>query len=140
MSELEALQKALAGEHAAVYGYGLVGARLGGRDRAAARAAYDAHLARRDRLAAMISGQSATPEPALPAYEPPFPVTDAASAVALAVTLEDGLAATYADGVAQTAGATRELMVRALYEAAVRATRWRGTSTPFPGLPEQLPS
>ncbi|WP_143672948.1 DUF4439 domain-containing protein, partial [Streptomyces sp. b94] len=49
--ELTAVQSALAAEHAAVYGYGVLGGRLDGKRRAEARAAYDAHRARRDALA-----------------------------------------------------------------------------------------
>ncbi|MGV9237981.1 DUF4439 domain-containing protein, partial [Streptomyces nigra] len=41
-----ALQAALAAEHAAVYGYGVVGGRIGEDRRSDARAAYDAHRAR----------------------------------------------------------------------------------------------
>ncbi len=48
--ELRALQAALAAEHAAVYGYGVVGGRIGEQRRTEARTAYDAHRARRDAL------------------------------------------------------------------------------------------
>ncbi|WP_446048283.1 DUF4439 domain-containing protein, partial [Streptomyces olivaceus] len=48
--ELDALQAALAAEHAAVYGYGVVGGRIGEERRTEARTAYDAHRARRDTL------------------------------------------------------------------------------------------
>ena len=41
-----ALQAALAAEHAAVYGYGVVGGRIGEERRSDARAAYEAHRAR----------------------------------------------------------------------------------------------
>ena len=44
--ELRALQAALAAEHAAVYGYGVVGGRIGERRRTEARTAYDAHRVR----------------------------------------------------------------------------------------------
>ncbi|MER7187610.1 DUF4439 domain-containing protein, partial [Streptomyces hyaluromycini] len=47
---LKALQAALAAEHAAVYGYGVVGGRIGRQRLAEARSAYDAHRARRDAL------------------------------------------------------------------------------------------
>ncbi|WP_256095058.1 DUF4439 domain-containing protein, partial [Streptomyces sp. EN27] len=49
--ELAAVQAALAAEHAAVYGYGVLGGRLDGEQGAEARAAHDAHRARRDALA-----------------------------------------------------------------------------------------
>lgn len=42
-AELGALQAALAAEHAAVYGYGVVGGRIDEARRGEARAAYDAH-------------------------------------------------------------------------------------------------
>ncbi|NED21451.1 DUF4439 domain-containing protein, partial [Streptomyces sp. SID9913] len=48
--ELRALQAALAAEHAAVYGYGVVGGRIGKERAPQARSAYDAHRARRDTL------------------------------------------------------------------------------------------
>ncbi|MGV9632289.1 DUF4439 domain-containing protein, partial [Streptomyces sp. NPDC003487] len=51
---IEALQAALAAEHAAVYGYGVVGGRIGETRRAEARAAYAAHRARRDALAGEV--------------------------------------------------------------------------------------
>ena len=51
---LTAAQAALAAEHAAVYGYGVVGGRIGEARRTEARAAYDAHRARRDALARTV--------------------------------------------------------------------------------------
>ncbi|HET6359230.1 DUF4439 domain-containing protein, partial [Streptomyces sp.] len=51
MSTLDAIQAALAAEHAAVYGYGVVGGRIGEAREAEVRAAYAAHRARRDALA-----------------------------------------------------------------------------------------
>ncbi|MZE51831.1 DUF4439 domain-containing protein, partial [Streptomyces sp. SID5770] len=50
MSALDATQAALAAEHAAVYGYGVVGGRIGAERRAEATAAYEAHRARREVL------------------------------------------------------------------------------------------
>ncbi|NEB22488.1 DUF4439 domain-containing protein, partial [Streptomyces coelicoflavus] len=53
---LDAVQAALAAEHAAVYGYGVVGGRIGEERLTEARAAYDAHRARRDALARDVRG------------------------------------------------------------------------------------
>ncbi|MGW7362968.1 DUF4439 domain-containing protein, partial [Streptomyces sp. NPDC054841] len=50
MSTLHAAQAALAAEHAALYGYGVVGGRAGESRRAEAMAAHAAHRARRDAL------------------------------------------------------------------------------------------
>ncbi|CAM5699683.1 hypothetical protein SGLAM104S_04955 [Streptomyces glaucescens] len=80
--ELGALQAALAAEHAAVYGYGVVGGRIREERRAEVRAAYDAHRARRDALAREVRDLGGEPVAAAAGYALPFPVTDAESAQA----------------------------------------------------------
>lgn len=133
----ERLQRLLATEHATVYGYGVAGARLSGARRRRATADLDAHRARRDRLRALIAETGASPEPAAPAYALPSPVTDAESATALLVRLEESVAAHYADLVAEAEGEMRTFAALSLSDAAVRAARWRGSTVPFPGLPER---
>lgn len=59
--DVERLGKALAGEHAAVFAYGLIGARTTGALRARATRAFDAHRARRDQLRGFISGRGGKP-------------------------------------------------------------------------------
>ncbi|MFD0317596.1 ferritin-like domain-containing protein [Streptomyces flavalbus] len=135
--ELTALQAALAAEHAAVYGYGVVGGRIGEGRRAEARAAYDAHRARRDALARDLRDLDAEPVAAAAGYALPFPVSDTATAVRLAVVLEERVAGVYSDLVRAASGAQRAAAVEALREAAVRAVRWRGGSVAFPGLAER---
>ncbi|WP_030422705.1 ferritin-like domain-containing protein [Streptomyces sp. SCSIO 75703] len=134
---LEALQAALAAEHAAVYGYGVVGGRIGEGRRTEARAAYDAHRARRDALAREVRDLGGRPVAAAAGYALPFPVRDAASAVRLAAELEDRVAGVYSDLVRAADGARRAAAAGALREAAVRAVRWRGGSVAFPGLAER---
>ncbi len=133
---LAAAQRALAAEHAAVYGYGVVGAHAGGRA-AEARAGYDAHRARRDSLGRVVSGLGDRPQPAAAAYALPFAVPDEAAAVRLAAELEDRIAGSYADLVQAAEGDLRREAAAALREAAVRAARWRGGSVAFPGLAER---
>src|SRR5437868_15090063 len=70
-SDVHALQTALAAEHAAVYGYGVLGSRLRGTPRQTAKAVWDAHRAQRDRL---ISILSVVPVAAAPAYRLPVTV------------------------------------------------------------------
>ena len=94
---LAAAQAALAAEHAAVYGYGVVGARVGDDRRAEAAQAYDAHRARRDALRRTVRDLGGDPVAADAAYALPFPVPDAAAAVRLAAVLEDRVADVYAD-------------------------------------------
>ncbi|KRD16987.1 MULTISPECIES: ferritin-like domain-containing protein [unclassified Streptomyces] len=136
-AELTALQAVLAAEHAAVYGYGVVGGRVGEGRSTEARAAYDAHRARRDALAREVRGLGAEPVAASAGYALPFPVADSATAVRLAADLEDRVAGVYSDLVRATAGARRRDAAGALREAAVRAARWRGGSVAFPGLAER---
>ncbi|MFI0262718.1 ferritin-like domain-containing protein [Streptomyces sp. NPDC017056] len=136
-AELRALQSALAAEHAVVYGYGVVGGRIGADRRKEAREAYDAHRARRDELGRGIRDLGGTPRAAAAAYELPFPVPDSAAAVRLAAELEDRVAAVYADLVRAGGGARRKDAAAALREAAVRAVRWRGSGVAFPGLAER---
>jgi hypothetical protein len=134
-----ALQGALGAEHAAVYGYGVLGARLTGAARETARQALDAHRARRDELARQLQAQGGRPQASAAAYALPFEVTDAASATRLAVHLEEGVAAYLADLVAAVTGDARLQAARWLQETAVRAVRWRGAGVTFPGMPERVP-
>jgi hypothetical protein len=134
---LDALQAALAAEHAAVYGYGVVGGRIGEDRRPEARTAYDAHRARRDALARAVRDEGGSPVAAAAGYALPFAVPDAAAAVRLAAELEDGVAGVYSDLVRAAEGGLRTTAADALREAAVRAVRWRGGSVAFPGLAER---
>ncbi|MBT3154918.1 ferritin-like domain-containing protein [Streptomyces sp. CHD11] len=135
--ELRALQAALAAEHAAVYGYGVVGGRVGEKRRTEARKAYDAHRARRDALVRAVKDAGATPVAAAAGYALPFPVPDARAAVRLAARLEDRLAGVYADLVRASTGEGRRGAAEAMREAAVRSVRWSGESVAFPGLAER---
>lgn len=135
--ELRALQAALAAEHAAVYGYGVVGGRIGDGRRTEAITAYDAHRARRDALVREVKDLGGRPVAASAGYALPFQVPDAAAAVRLAAELEDRVAGVYADLVRAAGGGRRALAAEALREAAVRAVRWRGKSVAFPGLAER---
>ncbi|GHH88073.1 hypothetical protein GCM10018793_66300 [Streptomyces sulfonofaciens] len=135
--EVAAAQAALAAEHAAVYGYGVVGARIGADRGGDARAAYDAHRARRDGLARTVRDLGAAPRAAAAGYALPFDVPDAAAAARLAARLEDRVAGACADLVRATTGARRRSAADALREAAVRAARWRGAGVAFPGLAER---
>ena len=60
-----------------------------------------------------------------PGYELPFEVTDRASALKLAVQVEDGVAQAWRAVLPATDGADRSTPLSALIDAAVRATRWR---------------
>ncbi|SHM66994.1 ferritin-like domain-containing protein [Actinacidiphila paucisporea] len=134
---IDAVQAALAAEHAAVYGYGVIGGHLTGARQAEARQGYDAHRARRDGLMRTVADLGASPVTAAAGYELPFPVTDTASALRLAAYVEERVAGAYGDVVRSTVGDLRRDATGALRDAAVRAVRWRGGSVAFPGLAER---
>lgn len=134
-AEVAALQGALAAEHAAVYGYGVVGAMLAGTAQAEARADWTAHQVARDTLEAMLTRLGATPVAASTAYVLPFAVTDARSAEKLAATLENGVTRAYLGLVAVSDPALRSFGARSMQTSADRATAWTGTTQAFPGMP-----
>jgi Domain of unknown function (DUF4439) len=130
-----ALQAALAAEHAAVYGYGVAGALLTGRDQAAAAADWRTHEQARDTLEAMIVKLGATPVAASAAYALPFAVNDARSARRLAAALEDGVTRAYLGIVAVSDPTLRTFGALAMQPPANRAAAWRGATVAFPGMP-----
>ncbi|MFE3994399.1 ferritin-like domain-containing protein [Streptomyces goshikiensis] len=134
---LVAAQSALAAEHAAAYGYGVIGARTSGTRAAEARDAYGAHVARRDALARRVRELGGAPRPAEAAYALPFEVRDPADAERLAAGIEDRVAGAYSDLVRAAEGGLRREAADALTAAAVRAARWRGVGVAFPGLTER---
>jgi Domain of unknown function (DUF4439) len=130
-----ALQSALAAEHAAVYGYGVVGANLSGSRQATARADWVAHQVARDTLEAMLRSRGAQPVAAAVAYRLPVTVRTPGQAASLAVLLEDRVAATYLGLVALSSPSIRKFGAVAVRAAALRAAFWRGSTVAFPGLP-----
>ncbi|MGH3510250.1 MAG: ferritin-like domain-containing protein [Nocardioidaceae bacterium] len=135
-----ALQRVLAGEHAAIYVYGVIGGRLSFASHAAlanrVSAAYTTHRARRDRLEAMIRAAGRTPVAAEVSYQLPNPCRTTAQLTAAARVVEDRCAAGYADLVAATTGGQRAWAVGALTDAAVRELGVGGTPTAYPGAPD----
>ena len=138
---VEALSAALSAEHAAVYGYGVVGAHLDPATRPAAADAENVHRNRRDALILRLTNEKANPPAAAAAYALPFPVTDRASALRLAVALEAGAAVAWRQALGGTTGDDRKMALDALTDCALRATQWRVTAgitpatVPFPGTP-----
>jgi Domain of unknown function (DUF4439) len=134
-ADIAALQAALAAEHAAVYGYGVVGALMQGNDQDIAMSYWTLHQDARDTLTEMIIKLGATPVAASAAYALPFAVDDAASARRLAVYLEDGATRAYLGIVAVSDTRLRAFGALAMQEPANRATAWSGQTTAFPGMP-----
>jgi hypothetical protein len=122
---VERIRAALAAEHAALFAYGRIGIRLDAAGQAEARAAEVAHRARRDALVVHLDQVKASPAPADAGYALPFPVTEAASALKLAVHVEDAVAATWRSALSGTENEIRRLAIDSYADSAVRATRWR---------------
>lgn len=140
MTPREALQRALAGEHAAVYLYGVVGGRVSVSTHAElwqrVRDAYNLHRGRRDQLVSMVRTAGAEPVAAEVSYELPNAAMTPAQLERVALEVEQRCAAVYADTVGSTAGANRQWALDALEDAAVRLLGFGGEPEPFPGLGE----
>jgi hypothetical protein len=142
MSTPQPMAGALAAELAAIYAYGVLGVRLTAEDEQdEARTAEQAHRQRRDYLVSRMDELKVTAAAAPAGYELPFPVTDRASAVRLAIHIEDGVAQAWRPVLPITQAGDRGAALSALTDAAVRATRWRRLASvtpltlPFPGRP-----
>jgi len=136
-ADTAALQRLLAAEHAAVWGYGVIGGKLPPGQQPAALASDRAHRGRRDALTGLLLTRRVTPAASAASYHLPFPVDEAGAARRLAVHLERGVAATWYAGLAEVTGpALRRLALAALTDAATRGLQWRLT---VPGEPSTVP-
>ncbi|MEU1683694.1 ferritin-like domain-containing protein [Micromonospora sp. NPDC005707] len=137
----QALGDALAAEYAAIWAYGVIGVHLTGAARSAARSAEAAHRSRRDALVLQLSSGGGQVPADRAGYALPYPVTDRASALKLAVEIEERSAGHWRAALPHTTGADRNRALAALTDCALRATRWRRTAgvtpvtVPFPGRP-----
>jgi Domain of unknown function (DUF4439) len=136
-----ALADALTAEYAAIWAYAVIGVRLAGEARRAARSAEAAHRARRDALVLQLTSSGGQVPADRAGYALPYPVTDRASALKLAVEVEERTAGHWRAALADTTGVDRTRALNALTDCALRATRWRRTAglspvtVPFPGRP-----
>lgn len=139
MTMVDRVRALVEAEHAAVYGYGVLGARLDDAGRRVARTAYDSHRARRDQLIAVLRVQAPAP---LAEYD--VAVANAAEGLVLAVAIEAGLALRWRDLIGATDDkALRSLAIAGLQETAIRAAQWRkraGTTPVTVALPGTDPA
>ncbi|WP_433022002.1 ferritin-like domain-containing protein [Kribbella sp. CA-294648] len=134
MTQVEALQAALAGEHAALYGVGVAGGKLSGAKFQAASELDERHRRQRDKLTDLLTAAGETPAAAEPAYDLPLVVTTPATATALILLIERRLTAVYADLVeAAEQEPVRALAIQYLLTTAATQTTWGGAPTAFPG-------
>jgi rubrerythrin len=140
MSPVDALQRALAAEHAALHVYGTLGARTS----ASATpqlytdisAGYDEHRVSRDLLTSLVRDHGAEPVAAEPAYALPARLDTPDAVTREALEIERRCEGTYAWVVEQTSGSDRRLAITSLTSAAVRALAFRGSPEIFPGMAE----
>jgi hypothetical protein len=131
-----ALNDAVSGEDAAIYAYGVIGPHLTGAARAMALQAELDHRNLRDQ----ISEAMAAPPAAAAVYRMPFPVTDAASALSAAVTVEERVSVLWRAAAVAASDDGRQTALLALINGAVRTAAFRRAAgaypgtTPFPGL------
>lgn len=131
-----ALDAALDGEHAAIYAYGVVGPKLTGTARAMALQYEAVHRDLRDSMLETMQ----SPPTGQAIYALPFAVTDARSAIALAVEVEERCAQLWRAVVAAAESSGRQAPLTVLTNAALRAAAFRraGGAVPgtvaFPGL------
>lgn len=137
MSATDALQTALAGEHAAIYVLAALGGRLSTSHATslyeAVQQAYDDHVAARDTLVDHVVAAGAKPVGSAAAYDLPTGAESPASIRRAVLLLERRSAATYLSLVAKVSGAQRRLLVTLLGDAAVRELSFGGTPETFPG-------
>ncbi len=130
---LQALQAAVAGEHAAVWAAGRAAGELSGGRRTAARRELDLHRRARDELRRQVRALGADPVEAAAAYVEPFPVKGATGGRRLMAHVNTALAATYADVAAASQPAARREATARSAAAAVRAVAWGAEPEAFPG-------
>jgi len=160
---VQALQRVLAAQHAAIYSYPVIGVALRQSGQVElARQLEAQHRRTRDELIAQLAARRAVPVPAEAGYAPPQPVTGPADAQRWALELEQGCADAYryllvapvlavravggtpaAGGASPSAAvqsALRRQALAGLSGAARTATGWRtllspaAPTVPFPGL------
>jgi len=123
---VEAMQRALATEHAAVWVYGLVSAFLPGAFTAGVGEGADEHRDRRDVCERALAASRVEPVPAEAAYVPPHPVTDKASAATIVAAAEADATEAWRGVLERTDDATlRTVALGALIGSAARGTAWR---------------
>ena len=124
-----ALFDAVAAEHAAIYGYGLVSAHVMPDDNELVSKAVAEHRDQREAAVALLTEQSITvPLPAV-GYQLPIAVNSPANAARLAIQMESDCAVAWRAVLEQSSGdnaeQNRAFAATALTQCAVMAARWR---------------
>jgi hypothetical protein len=133
---IDALQGALATEHAALWCYSLAVAFLTGAQLDQARSDSRAHLDLRGAVERTLSRLGTPAVSAQPAYATPQPVTDAKSAAALLEVSESDAMAAWRSVIERTADqGLRRSALQALSDGTLRCARWRVVVGHPPAIP-----
>lgn len=121
-----ALFDALAAEHAAIYGYGLVSAHVMPDDNELVSESLAQHRDRREAAVALMNERSLKMPLPAPGYRLPMVVNNATNAAKLAIRMESDCAVAWRAVLEQTdSDQDREFGTKALTQCAVLAARWR---------------
>lgn len=129
-AESAALFDAVATEHAAIYGYGLVSAHVMPEDNELVSEAVAQHRDRREAAISILKERSITAPLPAAGYQLPFPVTGPIGAGKLAVRMESDCAVAWRAVLEQASGKDtaeqdRAFALTALTQSALMAARWR---------------
>lgn len=144
-TDLDAVQQTLAGEHAAVHTYGVLGGRAADLEPASFRSdlatAYDVHVARRDDLRRLVTALGGDPVAAEPSYRLPSGLTTRTAISAEALRTEGACVEQYGALVAAVGpGVARRWAVTALGQSALTTLAFGGSPQALPGVTVPPPS
>lgn len=133
---VEALQRALASEHAALWAYSLALAFVPAEWATRARADIEAHKSLRAEVTTTLSDLGKRPVSAQPAYTPPQPVVDAVSAGALMVAAETDTTAAWRSVLERSSyQPLRAAGLKSMIACTGRCAYWRGVTDRSPAIP-----
>ena len=137
MTYTDALQGALAGEHAAIFVVGYLGAQTSASAQpelsTALREAYEAHRTRRDALDSLVRDTGGTPVAAASSYDLPDVAGEPLRISTRALEVEQACGATYGFLIANSVDAQRRWALDALLDCAVRELAFGGEPRRYPG-------
>lgn len=140
MSVLDSLQLRLADEHAALYTYGVLGARASQSATPALHdaltAAYRRHRSRRDQLRSLVAEAGGEPVAAAATYELDGPLVRSTQLQAAALALEVAEVEALTALVAQSSGTVRDWALTEATWSAAWQLELGGAPQTWPGAPE----
>ncbi|HEY8720284.1 ferritin-like domain-containing protein [Pengzhenrongella sp.] len=135
--EPSALSALVAGEDEAGYGYEVIAAKLSGPERTSALDRAGEHRTRAEAWARLGTIAETHRDPRRAAYALPKGLDDPAAAKALAKSMAQALAVSYAALVADAEPGSRAELISSLVAMSAEAIDWGAPVPVFPGLPER---